>query len=87
MFASTLTNRLLGYIHANELNSASKCSWDLKLIVSTLKLTSARFCPGQQMLSQTICDVVWGLHGPYPIGSLDVATLFQRLRELISIDR
>ncbi|PKK33140.1 CD109 molecule, partial [Columba livia] len=27
------------------------------------------------------------LHRPYLIGSLDVATLFQRLRELISIDR
>lgn len=49
-FASIFTNELLGYIRANELNGASKCSWDWKLIVSTLKLTLAWFCPGYSVV-------------------------------------
>lgn len=60
MFASGFTNELLGYIPANEVNSASKCSWDWKLIVSTLKFTLMWHCPGQQGLSSTICGAVWG---------------------------
>lgn len=57
-FASTFTNELSGYIHTNESNGASKCSWDCKFIVSALELSLAWLCPGRGVLSFRFSDVV-----------------------------
>lgn len=57
-FASTFANGLSGYIHTNESNGASKCSWDCKFIVSALELSLAWLCPGQKVLSFRFSGVV-----------------------------
>lgn len=88
-FASVFINGLSGHIHTNESNSASKCSWDWKFIVS------ASSCPWHGCALASQCSLakflvlLWSstVHGPSLEGSFHVATLFWRLRELPSIGR